>query len=103
MKGRLTMKVTTSRMVTAPAKKLTIFERFRESLYDENLRAAWELESMVYRLMARVGLSEPDALELACRIVASEKPVKGAARAGLKGVTSTQAVAEIFSKQEMAV
>ena len=52
-------------------KELTLFEQFRENLYDENLRGAWELEAMRYSIQARLGLSEPDALELAVRIVAA--------------------------------
>ena len=52
---------------------MTVFEEFRESLYDENRRAAFELEAVTYGIMARLGLSEPDALELACKIVASDK------------------------------
>jgi hypothetical protein len=55
----------------------TDFEQFRESLYQENLRGAWELESMKYGIMARLGLDEPGALELACKIVASDKQPKG--------------------------
>ena len=49
--------------------QMTVYEQFREQLYQENLRGAWELESMRYGIMARLGLSECDALELACKIV----------------------------------
>lgn len=52
-------------------KQTTVFEKFLEALYQENLRGAWELESMKYGVMARLGLDEPDALELACKIVAA--------------------------------
>jgi hypothetical protein len=51
----------------------TIYRQFREDLYAENLRGAWEFESMVYGIMARLGLSEDDALELACAILLSKR------------------------------
>jgi hypothetical protein len=45
---------------------------FAENLYRECPRAAYELESMKYGLMARLGMGERDALELAVRIVAAD-------------------------------
>lgn len=46
------------------------FEKFSENLYHESPRGWAELESMRYGIMARLGLQEPDALELAIKIVA---------------------------------
>ncbi len=55
-------------------RNLTVFETFAENLYRESPRAAWELESMKYGIMARIGLPEPDALEIVCRILATGSP-----------------------------
>jgi hypothetical protein len=52
--------------------KLSPSEQFAENLYRENLRAFHELEAMRYGIMARLGFSEPDALELAVAIVAAD-------------------------------
>ena len=46
------------------------YEEFAQNLYSENLRGFYELEAMRYGIMARVGLTEKDALELAVKIVA---------------------------------
>lgn len=52
--------------------KTNLFQQFAEDLYRENLRGAYALESMKYGIMSRTGLNETDALEVACRIVASD-------------------------------
>ena len=53
----------------------TLYEQFAENLYRESPRGWAELESMKYGIMARTGLPEGDALEIVCRIVATEKPI----------------------------
>lgn len=54
----------------------TIYEQFAESLYQESPRGWAELESMKYGIMARTGLNEPEALELAVRIVIKSNCIK---------------------------
>lgn len=49
-----------------------LFEQFAENLYRESPRGAYALESMKFGIMARTGLNERDALELACRIVLAD-------------------------------
>jgi hypothetical protein len=49
------------------------FEQFQEALYQESPRGWAELEAMRYGIMARLGLQEPDALELAIKIVAGPR------------------------------
>ncbi|MDL1909866.1 hypothetical protein FBQ81_04095 [Chloroflexi bacterium CFX6] len=61
--------------------KLSKCEQFAENLYRENLRAFLELESMRYGIMARLGFSEADALELAVAIVAVDRQASQAPRA----------------------
>jgi hypothetical protein len=51
------------------------YEQFRYKLFEESPRAAYWLESMVYGLMAQCdGMTEPAALELACKIVLQDRP-----------------------------
>jgi hypothetical protein len=56
--------------------KAETFEQFTVDLYRESPRGWAELESMKFGIMARLGLNEPDALELVTKIVASPKSVK---------------------------
>jgi hypothetical protein len=53
--------------------KETLFEQFADALYQESPRGWAELESMRYGLMARIGLDEPEALELAVKIISYTK------------------------------
>jgi hypothetical protein len=49
--------------------KLNQYEQFSENLYRENLRAFHELEALRYGIMARLGFSADDALELVTAIL----------------------------------
>lgn len=46
-----------------------VYEQFQDALYQESPRGFYELEAMKYGIMARTGLNEPEALELAVKIV----------------------------------
>jgi hypothetical protein len=52
-----------------------LFEQFENSLYEESPRGGAEFESMKFAIMARLGLNETDALELAGKIIASPKSI----------------------------
>jgi hypothetical protein len=65
-----------------PMKQPNDFEKFTESLYQESPRGWAELEAMRYGIMARLGLDEPEALELAVKIVAGPRFTLRAGREG---------------------
>jgi hypothetical protein len=51
------------------------YQQFRYQLFEESPRAAYWLESMVFGIMAQMDdITEDTALELACKIVAHDRP-----------------------------
>jgi exonuclease VII large subunit len=58
------------------AKATTLYEEFAEDLFHESPKGWAELQVMRYGIMARANVNETDALELACKILAADKPIK---------------------------
>jgi hypothetical protein len=54
------------------AKATTLYEEFAEDLFHESPKGWAELQVMRYGIMARANVNETDALELACKILATD-------------------------------